>query len=193
MCNLNNTVYLYLLKKCDINMPDGILVPKYYGDDARDETRMGYFVLSYILKKYYDYILDIETIEVTDNGKPYIASGEYHFNISHSKDYVACAVSNCNVGVDIEQPRFIPRKLNSKILSKKEIGACGDNECLLKTWVIKEAYSKYIGKGVSLSFSSFSVDETLDNNFCRIIEEGDFICALYCTDDKAKIKTIYNL
>lgn len=39
-----------------------------------------------------------------DNGKPYIDGGA-HFSLSHSGKYAVCAVSDCEIGVDIEYPR----------------------------------------------------------------------------------------
>ena len=43
------------------------------------------------------------TIQTGEFGKPYISGDNIHYNISHSGDYVVCAVSNHEIGVDIQK------------------------------------------------------------------------------------------
>ena len=53
------------------------------------------------------------------NGKPYIPTLPF-FNISHSFPYVVCAVSNKEVGVDIEKVSRMKTTLSRQILSDTE-------------------------------------------------------------------------
>ena len=65
------------------------------------------FLLAFLLL---DYGLEKRGIEdwkrglwYNENGKPYLAEGQgIYFNLSHSGEYVACAVSGEEVGCDIE-------------------------------------------------------------------------------------------
>ena len=44
-----------------------------------------------------------ETILYNDNGKPYLAGNNRHISISHTNEYVAIAVSDYPIGIDIER------------------------------------------------------------------------------------------
>lgn len=93
------------------------------------------------------------------------------FSISHSGDYVACAVSvgdkafPADVGVDIECGRIGTEceytKIANRFFSKQELTAfessmrrISDREAFLKIWTAKEAISKQCGKGQPYLFDS---------------------------------------
>ena len=47
--------------------------------------------------------IDLATIKVAENGKPYIPGAGFHFSLSHCKGFAACAISDTKpVGIDIE-------------------------------------------------------------------------------------------
>jgi phosphopantetheinyl transferase (holo-ACP synthase) len=59
---------------------------------------------------YEDILANINTpykfevqIDESTKGKPYIKSRPFYYNLSHSGDYVICAVSDCEIGVDIQK------------------------------------------------------------------------------------------
>jgi phosphopantetheinyl transferase len=63
-------------------------------------------------------------IFVTERGKPYFATGDVHFSISHTKRRVFCVLSDQPVGIDAEEmDRNIDLDLADKILSEKENAA----------------------------------------------------------------------
>ena len=83
-------------------------------------------------------------------GKPYFEGNELHFNISHSKGYVACAVSDDGrVGIDIEAANISFEK--AKKLAKRFFSS-SDFEKVVKSpnifnrvWSEKEAIAKFFG------------------------------------------------
>ena len=92
-------------------------------------------------------------IAVTDRGKPFFISGDWHFSISHTKAHVFCALSRRPVGLDAEEiDREIDLRLAAKILSEAEKGryeeAVDSRAALLKFWVLKEAAAKLTGEGL---------------------------------------------
>ena len=92
-------------------------------------------------------------ILVTDRGKPYFASGKFHFSISHTKHHVFCVLSDRPVGIDAEEAdRNIELRLADKILSPTERERWENSEdkrlTLLKFWVLKEAAVKCTGQGL---------------------------------------------
>lgn len=92
-------------------------------------------------------------IAVADRGKPYFATGNLHFSISHTKNRVFCALSDRPVGLDAEEmDRDVNLRLAEKILSPSEIvrweASPDKRAALLKLWVMKEAAVKLTGEGL---------------------------------------------
>ena len=97
--------------------------------------------------------------------KPYLANiSDIHFNISHSGNFVVCALSDKTVGIDIEQVKPVELKIAKRFFSAGEyefIAAKADNKTLAfyKIWTMKESYVKWEGKGLSMPLKSFNVLE----------------------------------
>ena len=85
----------------------------------------------------------------TPRGKPY-AENAPHFNLSHSGDWLLCAVGDAPVGVDIEVPRKISPALVRRTCTPAEQAFLADHPgCFLQLWTAKEAYLKYLGTGIT--------------------------------------------
>lgn len=89
-------------------------------------------------------------------GKPYFAKLRLYFNLSHSGDYCMCAVSDEEIGVDIQQQRPVEeRKLAKRFFAEQEIArveSASDSEVtevFYDIWAKKEAYGKLTGLGLS--------------------------------------------
>jgi phosphopantetheinyl transferase len=86
-----------------------------------------------------------------ENGKPYIAGGP-HFSVSHSGDWVILAVSEENVGCDIE---FINADRDTDLVARrafqpKEIEAVKEDvKMFYRVWTAKESYVKMTGALIS--------------------------------------------
>ena len=96
---------------------------------------------------------EMPPILVTERGKPYFGTGEWHFSISHTRHHAFCALSKQPIGIDAEElDRDIPLKLADKILSPGEriqFNAAPDKRrALLTFWVLKEAAAKLTGEGL---------------------------------------------
>lgn len=117
-----------------------------------------------ILKK----LLDGENItnpifKTEKYGKAYISNHEnIHFNLSHSGKIVLCAISDREVGVDVE---YIDHEIDLDIAkhyfynSEYENIMKSDNPSdeFFKYWVLKESYMKYTGLGMNLKLDSFEI------------------------------------
>ncbi len=87
-------------------------------------------------------------------GKPYLRDyPNIHFNISHSGQYVACAVADRPVGIDVQaigayRPDVAVRMCNEEELAGIE---ASDNPAtgFTKLWTRKEAYLKMLGCGIA--------------------------------------------
>jgi phosphopantetheinyl transferase len=105
-------------------------------------------------------------ILIAQRGKPYFETGDLHFSITHTKRHVFCAVSDRPIGIDAEElGRKVSTSLIPKILSPFEIAqyeeAADQPLALLKLWVLKEAYLKYLGTGINRwpNHTNFSLDD----------------------------------
>ena len=114
--------------------------------------------------------------EYNEQGKPYIESG-VQFNMSHSGDYVVLAISDRAVGIDIERIRHNKLSVAKRFFCEEEYedilnaGDEHDRELrFLEYWTMKEAYVKYLGKGLSVPLNSFVIK--------KVPEEDKSVCIL---------------
>lgn len=87
-------------------------------------------------------------------GKPYIAElPDFHFNLSHSGNYVVCGVADTEIGVDIQKVKAPVRDaLARRVRQDNEQGDFFD------IWAAKEAYCKCTGEGLLKDFRSLRCD-----------------------------------
>ena len=96
-------------------------------------------------------------------GKAYISNHEdIYFNLSHSGKIVACAISDREVGVDVEitDPEIdlnIARNYFYNSEYENIMKSDNPSENFFKYWVLKESYMKYTGLGFNLSLDSFEI------------------------------------
>lgn len=111
-------------------------------------------------------------------GKPYLESNELYFNKSHSKDKEVIVTSNYEIGVDIEHITY-KENVFKKVFNKeeqKDVNESSNKSAeFTKIWVMKEAYVKMNGQG--LSYGLLNVDTTKLTNVNLIIAE-DYIIAV---------------
>jgi len=131
---------------------------------------------------------------VNDFGKPYLFGYPgFHYNLSHSGDWVLCAVSREAVGVDIEQVKPIDLGIADRFFTKSEARWLHDTEehekleMFYAIWTMKESYVKAVGGGLSIPLDSFSISRRQDGRF-RVITEAPnpFTISLYDLDSRYK-------
>ncbi len=89
-------------------------------------------------------------IHETPSGKPYLDGGPC-FSVSHSGEYWLCAVSERELGIDIE--RVTARR--TRLIAERmfplpdALYARRDETSFFRVWCAREAYAKYTGLGLS--------------------------------------------
>lgn len=156
-------------------LPNNFLVQvnKYKEENQRKRSFFSWYLLylKFLERKINAFNLKVE---FNENGKPLIEG--INFNISHSHNLVAVAISSHEVGIDLE---LIEDKDNSKIAKKimneEEYQKYLKNkEYFYKVWTKKEAYLKR--KGLALDFAlnkDYKIDDVVsyyiqaedDNNY----------------------------
>ncbi len=123
------------------------------GEEIHSEDVLRRFSVSWLLESI-SYSIPI-SYYYGKNGKPYFQEYPFYFNLSHSGDYVFCALSSGEVGADIQQYCSNDNKrLAERFFSPQEILAlqgCGEgkNALFYRLWARKEAYGKLTGEGIA--------------------------------------------
>jgi len=118
-------------------------------------------------------------IKVGQYGKPYLEHNSLHFNLSHSKNKIVIAVSNCSeVGVDVEEYRQQRnlKGLVEKCFSEQEqlywysLSEQQKSFMFYHFWVRKEAFVKAVGRGIALGLGQCVVNVDDSNAFVTVPE-----------------------
>ena len=125
------------------------------------------------------------------NGKPFFpAYPDFHYNISHSGDYVVCAYSAQPIGIDIQQIPDKARRASSiagHFFSDREVAALQDlpdfemRRLFTRFWTSRESYIKLTGRGLAEPFKSFYPDLSAG----RIYSDNERSREIYITECKA--------
>jgi 4'-phosphopantetheinyl transferase len=96
-------------------------------------------------------------------GKPYLKNySDVYFNLSHSEKYVACAVSDSPIGVDIEYINDIDLNVAKHYFYGSEYEYILNNnnqkKAFFELWVLKESYMKMTGLGFRLALDEFCIE-----------------------------------
>lgn len=99
------------------------------------------------------------------HGKPYLKTeADFHYNLSHSGNWVVIAYGSSEVGIDVEQIRMDTGKAHvaRRFFTEDEQDFVfrteeGSGERFFRIWTGKESYLKYLGTGLRRALDSFSV------------------------------------
>jgi 4'-phosphopantetheinyl transferase len=99
-------------------------------------------------------------------GKPRLAAdGQVHFNLSHCEERAVLAVSDAEVGIDLERDRPIEHvDLARRYFHANEVAAitasrdeAEQRRAFFLVWTLKEAVVKALGTGLSTPLDSFEI------------------------------------
>lgn len=154
-------------------------------DMKEKQIKIGAF-LQYILSTYLNIVPECVEFEYNPQGKPSVKQSgstknemELYFNMSHSGDYVVLAVGDAPLGIDVERKRSDRLKVAKRCFCKEEyeyiISAINDEEQVerfLEYWTLKEAFVKYIGKGLAVPLNSFLIKREASNYRLILLAEA---------------------
>jgi 4'-phosphopantetheinyl transferase len=143
-----------------------------------DQRREQYIVCRGLLRSLASNYLDCHPQEIAfahnQFGKPYVPDAPWlEFNVSHSHDMVALAFSrDRSVGIDVQRmdAHELTREFANRVLSPNELAdlrGLDDRQQRLafaRAWVVKEAYVKGVGCGLSQPFNELEVYFTADES-----------------------------
>ena len=126
----------------------------------QQEHQKGLSLLCYGLRAQYNLPFSIEETEAElekgEHGKPYLSRfPQIHFNISHSHGIAACAISDYEVGIDVEKIAPLKEAVAHRALTEKELeflrtfDKAEQEEMFYRFWTLKESYLKLDGSGLT--------------------------------------------
>ena len=125
---------------------------------------LGEALVRFALKKYWNLTSEDYRIDRGEKGKPFIVGVEnVFFNISHSGDYVVCAVSDREIGIDIEKRTKARMEVAGRFFHGEEVAQLKmleedkQDQLFFNYWSVKESFLKYIGTGLARPLNSFIV------------------------------------
>ena len=159
--------------------------------DDRKRSVLAFVLLQRALREEYG-ITEIPEFVYNEFGKPSLPNLPIHFSLSHCKDAVACAVSDCNIGIDVEtivayNPDVARRVCTA---SELEVLRCSSQKDLDFTtlWTKKEAVVKFEGLGLSMDLKKLEMSKYCIDSICC----GKFVLSV-CGTDLGRIEMIDTL
>lgn len=127
-------------------------------------------ILADVLKSDY-HIEACPEILRDEMGKPYLKDSELHFNVSHSGEYLAIAISEQPVGIDIQETKTIKEGMYRKVVQPQEQQLIGKErqKDFLRLWSLKESFVKAVGKGLRISMKEYYFEK---ENGCYFVNYG---------------------
>ena len=132
------------------------------------EHMIGEKLLEIGLEREFGRKLAFEPRSKGEHGKPFFTLlPRIHYNITHSGKYVMCLFAGEEVGIDVQ----IHKKVNYERLLERMVPADMIREILdaddmekafFAQWVLREAYIKWTGEGLSRDLRTISMDKGND-------------------------------
>ncbi|MBQ9902303.1 MAG: 4'-phosphopantetheinyl transferase superfamily protein [Clostridia bacterium] len=156
-------------------------VERFRSEGGRRRSAAGELLARNMLAEFCGVPADCISFGRTDRGKPFAVGLAAEFNISHSGDFVICAVDDSPIGVDIEKIRPMKDILIRRVCSEKELafvtenGICPDesNRRFFRVWTGKEAFFKCRGTGINADMRGICIfDEEFAKGLTFFVKDG---------------------
>ncbi|SFU45465.1 4'-phosphopantetheinyl transferase family protein [Butyrivibrio sp. M55] len=152
------------LSKVEPEHKDRIM--RFHFIEDKKRALAGILLSEYAIGEAFGIQKDEIRFEKNKYGKPHvIGKSGVHFNISHSGNYVVCAVGSSPVGIDVQEHKSGGLDIADRFFSKEEKDAlkrASDSndekqKLFYDMWSLKESYIKCIGMGLSKPLDEFGI------------------------------------
>lgn len=132
----------------------------------------------------------VPNVKKQESGKPYLLNSVKYFNISHSQQFVVCAISDNEVGIDIQFHKKddienVARRMMSVIEWQEFQMTVNKSKYFYDLWAQKESYLKYTGEGLSVDMRLLTIDACVQE-----VEVDEKYSCMVCTHKASEIKYV---
>jgi len=155
------------------HLPDNVIqnLKRFRNQAALQRNILGEVLCRAILSTHENIPMKSVLTYRSEKGKPFYSDyPQWHFNISHSAEWVVMAFSEAEIGIDIEKIKKINYQLANRFFSAEEnenLNKLEEPEKLhyfFNLWTLKESYLKYLGRGLTKVLKSFTIHD-IGNQF----------------------------
>lgn len=121
--------------------------------------------------------LSDQRVQYNHFGKPALVEETSCFNVSHSGNWVVCAIDRQPVGIDVERCTHRAGIEFDELFTAREKHYLESGEKALwwqrfyRLWTLKESYLKALGTGLYQSMRSFTID-IIDESYAQLSING---------------------
>ena len=149
---IDENTFQYMLKFVQSEKQERILKQKI--KQNADNMLVSEILAKVVIKKIFGIDIAKQEFNYTEYGKPYLPDyPDVHFNISHSGEYVACAVSDKPIGIDIQKISEYNSDVAKRVCNGNELAQIEKSSDkayeFTKLWTQKEAVLKMYGTGIA--------------------------------------------
>ncbi len=176
---IDNNTFTYMLEILPVERQKQILRQRI--KQNADNMLIGSILAKYAIKNEFGIPITKQIFGIGEHGKPYLKNHpNIHFNVSHSGQYVVCAVADVPVGVDVQKVSEFNIGVTERVCNKQELTQIltSTNKAseFIKLWTQKEAYVKMLGCGIGMcdlkSVPTEKAETTcIDNYYISICKE----------------------
>ena len=184
MIYINDDIYGFSTEKiaeCIENLPSQRreVALRYKHELGRRQCVLAYLLLCEGLEREYG-ITDKPVFSYGEHGKPSIIGHEdIHFNLSHCKTAVACAISDNPIGIDVESIRDAKESVIRYAMNDDEarqiISSSNSALEFTKLWTMKESVLKLTGEGINDNMKSVLSPENLRGITIETIVRDEYV------------------
>ena len=120
--------------------------------EDQKRSALAWLLLCYGLKQEYGFreILDFQK---TSSGKPFFQGENMpFFNLSHSGNFVGCALHDREIGLDIQKLTKPRESLIRRVCTQEELISLKSPQDFCRIWAMKESAVKLTGEGITGNF-----------------------------------------
>lgn len=133
-------------------------------------------------------------IDFEKNNKPILKNIEgVYFNLSHSKEIAICAISNNEIGCDVQKKIGNNLEIANRFFCKEEIDLINKSKTVkqkedmfYRLWTLKESYMKALGLGLNIGLSQFQIQ--FDKDKISVLTQNGLDTDFYFEEIKLKNK-----
>ena len=120
--------------------------------EDQKRSALAWLLLAYGLRKEYG-MEAVPKFRKAASGKPFFP--ETHmpfFNLSHSGNFVGCAVHDQEIGLDIQEITEPRDSLIRRVCTQDELASLKSSQDFCRIWTMKESAVKFTGEGITGNF-----------------------------------------